>query len=221
MDKANRNVNTDDLAGVITVSVWKGSLPRFDDYVKEKMQTDSSCNVWLQKYLQDTFGCKGIRTNKFSCGNNTLDSITSTMLAEQSAHIANTVNAVYAIAYSLRALLKDICNYTMPSYNRSMCPPWVPLQPKALTDLLFRVNFTGILNTSVQFDDKGDPKFSYYGIDNIHKTSSNDLKFVNIGSWTTLDKQKLKIDENMISWPKRFGNASPISKCSKDCPPGE
>ena len=221
MNITNRNISIDDLVGIFTVSAWKGVIPGFYDYVKEKIQTDSSCNVWLQKYLQDTFGCKSIRADKFSCGSTTLDYITSTMLAEQHGSFANAVNAIYAIAYSMRTLLKNMCNYTMSTYNVTMCPPSVPFKPQALTDLLYSVNFTGILNTSVQFDKNGDPKFSYYSIDNIHKISTNELKFVKIGSWTTLDKQQLRINKSMIAWPKSFGNAPPTSKCSKDCSPGE
>ena len=214
------NDTNDDLVGILRVSPSNNRIPGFHDYVKNKIATEVHCNEFIAMFLEQRFGCQ-INSTSIYCSNETLDSMTSKILQYDNFIYGNTVNALYAAAYALKALMIKKCNYTKPGYNKTACPPIIPLVPKELTDELFKVNFTSLLDTTILFNEDGDPSYPRYTVENVQRRNG-ELTYVKIGEWDHINHFQL-VDNQTVKWPVWLqpATATPRSRCNDDCKPGE
>ncbi|KAL9954461.1 hypothetical protein ACROYT_G042002 [Oculina patagonica] len=84
-----------------------------------------------------------------------------------------------------------------------------------------RFSFRGLTGT-VEFDDHGDPKESFFEIVNIqvHGKAGKNYKYL-VGSWNSMEQQRLTLNDSAIKWISgTVYTKVPSSFCSEVCPPG-
>ncbi|XP_024126448.1 taste receptor type 1 member 3 [Oryzias melastigma] len=115
--------------------------------------------------------------------------------------------AVYTVAHALHQLLE--CNSISCKWSSS-----TPLYPWKLLEVLKEIS-VNISNTSLKFDENGNPNIGYTVIQRILDDKNSSETFV--GSYQS---EILNINKTLFKW---YTNDSmiPESKCSKDCEPGQ
>ncbi|XP_042333912.1 taste receptor type 1 member 2 [Sceloporus undulatus] len=118
----------------------------------------------------------------------------------------NVYSSVYVIAHALHALLG--CSETKCSKRKIY--PWQLLREVA------RVNFT-LLNTTICFDDKGDPPNGFELVQ--WQWGTPEKPFKTIASYQSPEEDLQVYDENII-WHTE-NSTPPKSVCSEQCAPGQ
>ncbi|XP_030258131.1 extracellular calcium-sensing receptor-like [Sparus aurata] len=131
----------------------------------------------------------------------------------------NVYKAVYAIAHALKAMRS--CVKGKGPFPLQTCADTDNIQPWQLLHYLTQVEYMNSFGDETKFDDNGDP-VAMYDLVTWQLTPNGEMDFVTIGKFdetTTVEKQKLKIQEKNIVWN---GNQTevPLSVCSSICPQG-
>ena len=207
------NVTEKSLIGILKVAPKSIQVEGLRGFIAKEIENNSHCNIFLKMFMQQRFGCKFEKSSVY-CPNETSQSMADKMTQLETSLFGNTIDAFKSITTALKLLLTDKCS---DKRGRVKCPADWSLDPRWLTEYLFKVNFTNINGDTFNFDASGDPKSPYYDISNIQKVG-NELRMVKVGQWDPL--KKLNLDLGRIVWPLWAGNATPLSTCSKDCPEG-
>ncbi|XP_066528463.1 taste receptor type 1 member 1 [Hoplias malabaricus] len=117
----------------------------------------------------------------------------------------NVYKAVYAVAYALRQVL----NCDSGKCKKTAVQPWQLLQS------LKRVRFS-VRNTSVYFDENGDPPTGYDIVTWIWNGQAWSFRVV--GAYNP-DPPNLQMDISRIQWMGKVSDV-PVSQCSPECPYG-
>ncbi|XP_058499508.1 taste receptor type 1 member 1 [Solea solea] len=188
---------------VIGVSIKSASLSGFEDFERKVFQAS----------LQQSATQNGNGT--MSGGNDCLQSTDLYSLAKKNFLLEeyditssfNVYKAVYAVAYALHQAL----NCDSGECQRRRVYPW------ELLLWLKQVRFS-LGNTSVYFDENGDPYSEYDIVSWVWRQTVWSLRVV--GSFRA-DSFTLTIDDDQIEWHDRAqSNSVPLSICSPPCPEG-
>ena len=217
------NISTQ-LEGLLSVSLKMESLPKFQQYVRDSLQKNVSCDVWLANYIRNTYQCQvkqnqnglliGTNETGGSCQLN-ISIATNELLSKMDSNLDKLIDAVNSVAHGIKGYLRDInCTHTACTLPKKL----VPLN---LTNQIFKVNFLNDHNETVSFDKKGDPEHAYYMIKNIQNHNGT-LKWVDVGHWDGKkpNRTELQLQEERITWPT-WVDGVPESVCSKQCQPGQ
>ncbi|XP_057308679.1 extracellular calcium-sensing receptor-like [Hydractinia symbiolongicarpus] len=229
-DAARLSMNLQNqVKGILTVSLKTYKLKHLVEYMEEQIKNDWACNMWLKNYLKNSeFRCEpiGISADKtMLTGNNCNVSISHVVdtLSVMPGKIDSLIDSVTAVTVAVKRLLQKLC-----SDNNTTCNnlEFTDKEMRQLTAEMFNVSFVNDQNLTVSFNDAGDPKFSFYTIENLQVVNGSYV-FVPVGNWSELEElgSRLKLDLAKIKWPHWFENnldkKHPISRCSEKCVPGE
>ncbi|XP_076043149.1 metabotropic glutamate receptor-like [Oratosquilla oratoria] len=168
-------------------------------------------NPWFKEYWETVFGCDVTSPGEdLACGR-------SLRLSEkagyhQDSKVQFVVDAVYAFAYALEALHRDVC----PG-DKKVCESMNNFDGGAFyRNYLLNVSFTDIVGSHVKFDEQGDGP-ARYTIYNYRRVPGYDAyNYTVVGSWYS----ELDINMNEIRWGNNMSDI-PISVCSSPCGPGQ
>ncbi|GAB0098135.1 Metabotropic glutamate receptor [Sergentomyia squamirostris] len=205
----------------ITVLPHRTNLVGFDEYymaLRPKLSTEdctpgsyasrlatsetiTNCrNRWFNEFWSQHHKCSFTENSKTPCTGRE-----GQHGYEQEGLVPFVVDAVYAIAYALDNLIRDVCNDSV------LCPRIQPA-PMGLQLLKYihNVSFVGLQGTRVRFNRDGDA----YGFYNIYQyqQKGNRFDYVQIGTW----KEGLDLNFDALKWV----GGHPRSLCSEPCPIG-
>ncbi|XP_059491291.1 metabotropic glutamate receptor isoform X2 [Neocloeon triangulifer] len=201
--------------GAITVELQSEHMPGFDEYMMSLTPDNNHRNPWFDEYWQDTFGCV---LPQYANAENIDVEICSSDLRlsekvgyEQESKVQFVVDAVYAFAYALHNLHKDLCRskdrvcHTMALYDGG----------DFYRNYLLNVAFTDLANSEVKFDSQGDglARYDILNYQKLPNTSGYHYKVV--GKW--FHSLELNIDE--LVWNRGL-DVIPTSACSLPCAVG-
>lgn len=217
--------------GLLSISLKTYKLKHLVDYMEEQIKNDWACNMWLENYLKNSeFKCEptGISADKtMLTGNNCNVSISHVVkkLSVMPGKMDNLIDSVTAVTIAVKRLLQKLCGASNTTCNNL---EFKEQEMRQLTAEMFNVSFVNDQNMTVSFNDAGDPKFSFYTIENLQVVNGSYM-FVPVGNWSEQEElgSRLKLDLAKIKWPYWFENkpdkekAYPLSRCSRNCVPGE
>ncbi|XP_050687348.1 metabotropic glutamate receptor 7-like [Eriocheir sinensis] len=235
--------------GAITILPQRTSLQGFDNYIRrlrprEKGKPCSergpgegeerNCrNVWFKEFWTQHFNCtfrSPLPEGRRACTGN------ETITHEQEGLVPFVVDAVYALAWALHALLKDKCG-AMTVCEEVLPAPSGPM----MLEYIRNVSFIGRQGREVKFNADGDAPGSYFIYQYQRVPPSphgHDYDYVLIGNWTESRpalhplrhsqhnshrrRQRLQLDHTRLRWTEgqRGNNTHPLSICSSQCPNG-
>lgn len=202
--------------GSLTVGHHEGGVKGFLDFLTNldrKMPTftsgNNSYNPWLDEVLQTVLKCSSLE----NCSRNA-----SFLRNMELAPVRVVVNAVYAKAYALSNMQKDLCKGESGICQRMKGE----LERGKFISYLKNVTFPdAAFNSSVKFNENQEIDGDY-SILNFQQERQGQWKYIVVGSWRSLQNSKdgntseLKIDHTLVSW----GNSQtspPRSYCSETC----
>ncbi|KAM5180256.1 metabotropic glutamate receptor 5 isoform 2-T2 [Mantella aurantiaca] len=198
-------------AGGITIKLRSPDVKWFDEYYLQLKPETNLRNPWFQEFWQNKFKC---RLKGYSQDNQMFNKTCSTRLAltyqyAQDSKMGFVINAIYAMAYGLHTMQVSLC----PGYA-GLCDAMKPIDGQKLLDCLMKVNFTGVANDIIRFDENGDSP-GRYEIMNFKKMGKDYFDYINVGSW---HNGELKMDDDEI-WTSK--NTVIRSVCSEPCAKGQ
>ncbi|XP_018322676.1 metabotropic glutamate receptor isoform X2 [Agrilus planipennis] len=209
----------EDLAeGAITVELSSSNVPGFDEYMQSLTPENNKRNPWFEQYWEDTFGCvlpKNVPlvTDKpFNVCPPDLK-LSEKVGYEQDSKVQFVVDAVYAFAYALNNLYRDVC---LKKKRFGVCPEMKQYDTGDFyKKYLLNVSFIDLAGNPVQFDERGDG-LARYDILNFQKTDNGlGYHYKLVGKWFN----KLELNHSEIIWKNNVSDI-PISACSLPCGPG-
>ncbi|XP_018322677.1 metabotropic glutamate receptor isoform X3 [Agrilus planipennis] len=132
---------------------------------------------------------------------------------EQDSKVQFVVDAVYAFAYALNNLYRDVC---LKKKRFGVCPEMKQYDTGDFyKKYLLNVSFIDLAGNPVQFDERGDG-LARYDILNFQKTDNGlGYHYKLVGKWFN----KLELNHSEIIWKNNVSDI-PISACSLPCGPG-
>lgn len=200
--------------GAVTILPKRASIEGFDQYFTTRSLENNRRNIWFNEFWEDDFRCKltrpGIKLDpdKKKCTGE--ERIGRDSPYEQEGKVQFVIDAVYAVAYALHSMIRDLC----PG-GSGVCPNMDPVEGKALLSYIRAVNFNGSAGTSVLFNENGDAP-GRYDIFQFQMTNHTHPGYRVIGQWT--NNLRLNLEEMQWSGGDR---TLPDSICSLPCKPGE
>lgn len=220
------NVSNAQKIGILTVSLKTYSAPYLDEYIKNEIQDNFKCDMWLQNYLENNLKCipthlSDDKSLLYGVGKGCPLKIVDIMkkLSGVSGSIQNLVDAVHSLILAIKVHLQDYCS------GKSDCSLDI-ISPGDVTKAMYNVSFTNEHGNLVSFDKYGNPKYAFYTVENI-QLKNDTFKYIPVGNWSSArnSTHKLEIDVRNIKWPLWFDRSGkdryPFSRCNKDCEPGE
>ena len=220
LDKSLRNESV----GMLTVALRSYPMKYLIDYMYNEVITNFKCNMWLLEYLKNEFKCKPdtLSNNKTTFyGENCTISVSKIMenLSVLPGRTDLLLDATSTLVHGIHRAIKRKCKET----NGTCSVP--KISPKYLTDEIFKLSFTNEQGKEISFDSSGDPKDSFYKIENLQWINGS-MKYASVGYWKK--GYGLKLQEDKITWPHWVDSSSrdkvtnfPKSRCTDECVPGE
>ncbi|XP_062848352.1 glutamate receptor, metabotropic 8b isoform X2 [Trichomycterus rosablanca] len=129
---------------------------------------------------------------------------------EQEGKVQFVMDAVYAMAYALHRMHRDLC-----SGIPGLCPRMSSIDGKELLGYIRNVSFNGSAKTPVMFNENGDAP-GRYDIFQYQISNHSSAEYKVIGHWT----DQLHLNMDIMQWAS--GDSSmPTSVCSLPCRAGE
>ena len=211
-DSAARRLKAKGMLGVHPTS---RSSEEFNTWFKQIGERNTAGSPWVSEYLDSIFGCVRY-TNGTSQGDCNHENVTvgNAPIFAPSIFVPSTIDAVYAFAYALHNMTGEECNYTL-------CDAILETSSGKIKGELFReylraVQFPGVSQDVVAFDENQDLKDGGYDIVNLQPVNDSDtmlFKHKLVGSWSN-GKLNLRVDD--ILWNTVDGQP-PSSICSLPC----
>lgn len=199
-------------AGTLAVIPFSNRLVEFDLQFYTKEYKDDP-NPWGEEFQH--YYC----SNNLFCPSNNTEHV-----ADYSTTDTLVMDSVYAFAYAMDEMSKDLCtNTTEPK----MCLLTAVSNGSLLYSYLRHVRFVSLANGIVTFDEKGDAG-GKYSIENYQLDVDGVLRRTRVGTWTDLlpDAVRLNIDDTLVKFYLNTtvnGSVSydpPMSVCSEPCAMG-
>lgn len=183
----------------------------FDDFKQHVINITPRMNKgqWWSEFWQNDFDCFPANVSssllKPCSGSERISSERYDM--DFSQGVAPYVrDAVYSVAYGLKALLRNCNGHTLLCLER--------LQPEDLLSSLETLSFEG-LTGHIDFE-KGEVQAAY-DIYNYQEASDDAFNLVKIGVWNAGKTPKLSLQDDLVEWQN---HVKPVSRCGETCKPG-
>ena len=209
------NGNEEGGEGAITLNFIDGSVERFKKYLLG-LHYNSSNDEWFQEFWQMVMKCDipgATKQFNFSTPCNKNDNLPEDFGI---APVRVTMNAVYAAAYALDNMHRDVC-----AGKPGMCPGMQNLQRSLFLKYLKNVSFPdATTNRTVTFNRNGEVD-GRYTVLNFRKVNGK-FTYLKIGTWMGELRDddsihtSLQINKSAIAWPPTF-QTQPNSYCSIKC----
>ncbi|XP_043119915.1 extracellular calcium-sensing receptor-like [Puntigrus tetrazona] len=203
------------LSGAVGFAIANAKLIGLREFLVKVHPDQEPHNELLKEFWETAFQCSFRNTGSGGCtGLEKLSELQNEYTDVSELRIANKVyTAVYAIAYTLHNILKDIKSST----NNSKVE-----QATAQKVLAYMrdVRFTVKTGEEIFFDASGDP-VARYDLVNWQPAGNVGLQFKHVGVYDSSlsSEQRLRVNQENVLWAGDSGKL-PVSVCSESCPPG-
>uniref|UniRef100_A0A4W5MVQ6 Glutamate metabotropic receptor 7 n=1 Tax=Hucho hucho TaxID=62062 RepID=A0A4W5MVQ6_9TELE len=199
--------------GAVTILPKRSSIKGFDEYFTSLTLENNRRNVWFAEFWEENFDCRLLSSSKREdtsrkCTGQERIGIDSKY--EQEGKVQFVIDAVYAMAYALHYIQRDLC----PEHS-GICPGMEAVEGKTLLKYIRNVSFNGSAGTSVMFNKNGDAP-GRYDLFQFQMSNSSVSEYRPIGQW--VETLQLRLEE--MQWPEGELDV-PISVCSLPCKTGE
>lgn len=201
--------------GAITLNYIEGSVKRFKEYLLS-LNYSSSNDSWFQEFWQMSMKCRipgAAKEGNFSKNCSRDEKLPKDFGI---APVRVAMNAVYAAAYALDNMHRDVC-----AGEPGMCAAMQNLQRDLFLEYLKNVSFPdATTNRTVRFNRNGEVD-GRYTVLNFRKVNGKHT-YVKIGTWLGELKDddsihaSFQINKSAITWPPTF-QTQPKSYCSRAC----
>ncbi|MFT7801202.1 metabotropic glutamate receptor 7-like isoform X1 [Arapaima gigas] len=203
----------DAAVGAITILPKRATIEGFDTYFTSRTLENNRRNVWFAEYWEENFNCKLMSSSKKDdtsrkCTGQERIGIDSKY--EQEGKVQFVIDAVYAMAYALHNMQKELC----PDYA-GVCPEMDQAGGKKLLKYIRSVSFNGDAGTSVTFNKNGDAP-GRYDLFQYQMNNNSSPGYKVIGQWM----ETLQLNMEDMQWPNGEQEI-PSSVCSLPCKTGE
>ncbi|XP_076844279.1 metabotropic glutamate receptor 1 isoform X2 [Brachyhypopomus gauderio] len=198
--------------GGITMKLQTEEVRSFNDYFLKLRLDTNKRNPWFTEFWQYRFQCRipghpqeNPNYQKVCTGNENLgDNYV------QDSKMGFVINAIYAMAYGLHAMHRDMC-----AGHWGLCEAMEPIDGSRLLDYILKASFTGVSGEEVYFDENGDSPGRYDIMNLQYVEEIGRYDYINVGSW---HEGVLSIDDF-----KLMTNRSEMvrSVCSEPCSRGQ
>ncbi|XP_061772780.1 metabotropic glutamate receptor 3 isoform X1 [Nerophis ophidion] len=195
--------------GAITLELAANPVPDFNRYFLSLNPDKNLRNPWFREFWEQKFQCSlgsGGEMLLPPCDRNL--SIGERNF-EPESKIMFVVNAVYAMAFALHNMQRNLCFNTT-----GLCDSMKALDGRRLyRDFILNVSFPAPFSaagseTAVKFDSQGDGIGRYNVFS--YQRSGDRYGYVPVGEWA----ESLSLNGALIRWPRE---AAPTSQCSDPC----
>lgn len=156
-------------SGMLRIHFMAKEVTRFDEYFKQLTINTASSNPWFSKFYGSAFNCDPDKTDVNGCNRDSPILNSPDYRAEMFASLS--IDAVYAIAHGLSAVLKT-CKVGEK--------PRDCLKPSSIRSILLNLSFSGE-NGEIRFDNEGNV-YSGFEIFNVFLKSGK-LEIQQVGEW--------------------------------------
>lgn len=203
------NVSRNQLTSVLTISLVKGQVEEFIQYMTDLFTNVGLCDHWVKYYIENYSNCS-FSDNSTRCSPNQTH-VLERLLEQDPNQVSNLIDATYAIAHGINVVLNQRCP------NKTSCKPKITVEE--LTEGMNSVNFTGLQGTTVSFDSNGDLRGATYSIENVQYINGS-FRYRKVGFWDYMSTNRLHVNKSEIVWPDWF-KQNQKSECGRRCSPGE
>jgi len=161
-------------------------------------------NPWLHDYWLNYKQCKLLSQNplRYTCPREAAIDLTELPKSKS----VNVIDSVYAIAHALQ-------NYLRRNSNSQV------VEPARFSPYVKKVNFTGKSQTTISFNEQGNPEEALYSITNLQYDSITHMKtFTIVGSWN-YKTRSVTMNTSAVQY-SAIGHSVPRSSCTESCEPG-
>uniref|UniRef100_A0A8C1HUI5 G-protein coupled receptors family 3 profile domain-containing protein n=1 Tax=Cyprinus carpio carpio TaxID=630221 RepID=A0A8C1HUI5_CYPCA len=222
------------LSGAVGFAIANAKLMGLREFLVNVHPDQEPNNEMLKEFWETTFQCSFSNSGSGGCtGSERLAELQNEYTDVSELRIANKVyTAVYAIAYTLHNILKDIKTSTKSSKGERPTPQKVFRAHKItkekknimklikikimdlssqVLEYIRGVQFTIKTGEEISFDASGDP-VARYDLVNWQPVQDGSLQFKNVGFYDSSlpSEQHLQVNQEHL----------PESVCSESCPPG-
>ncbi|XP_037836526.1 extracellular calcium-sensing receptor-like [Kryptolebias marmoratus] len=210
------------LYGAMGFALPDASIPGLGEFLLSLKPSDEPQSAIIKAFWEIFFDCSfsPSNTSTMCTGTEDLKTVFSdytdvTYFREEN----NVYKAVYAVAYTLHAILQ--CQNDLNPTTKKACVTKSEVQPKFVLENLKYVNFTTKNGAKVFFNENGD-SVAQYDLVNWQIKEDGSVEIKQIGQYddSLPEGQKLKLKKDAkIVWAGD-SNEVPKSVCREPCPPG-
>ncbi|XP_076387481.1 metabotropic glutamate receptor 6 isoform X2 [Megachile rotundata] len=210
-----------ELEGALAVQPLYASLSGFDEYFTGLKLDHERTNPWFREFWQKYHDCADERVSwkrvsrdpRVRCDDPRLKIQRSNGYKQhRSLHFVR--DAVYAAAYALHELHRDVCG---ESY-RGVCEEMLPLNERAFSRYLAKVSFKDEAGNGFGFVEEvdGPPRYS---ILNYQRRGNGSYRWVVVGNYTQNERGRavLRLDRDNLRFRGERYADFPASSCSRPC----
>uniref|UniRef100_A0A8C1RKR2 G-protein coupled receptors family 3 profile domain-containing protein n=1 Tax=Cyprinus carpio TaxID=7962 RepID=A0A8C1RKR2_CYPCA len=207
------------LSGAVGFAIANAKLMGLREFLVNMHPDQEPNNEMLKEFWETTFQCSFSNSGSGGCtGSERLAELQNEYTDVSELRIANKVyTAVYAIAYTLHNILKDIKTSTKSKKKKNIMKlikiKIMDLSSQVL-EYIRGVQFTIKTGEEISFDASGDP-VARYDLVNWQPVQDGSLQFKNVGFYDS----SLTSGNNIETTGKTYFML-PVSMCSESCPPG-
>ena len=180
----------------------------FEGYITNREMNSKNQSLWMKEAMQEqgaekhcTESGKALTPDQTDACQNAKEQVVKEIL-KYSTTAAYAIDAVYIIANGLQE--------SMVSQKRS-----------SLFESMRKLDFQSPLTKSkIKFNEDGQAVAMAFNIYNVQGNESSGVRHVKVGSWKRGNDPAMKLDMGKVQF-KEGSEMVPVSKCSRDCLPGE
>ncbi|XP_054850493.1 vomeronasal type-2 receptor 26-like [Eublepharis macularius] len=216
-----RYLNFDLLHGAIAFTIHSNELQLFKKYLSNIKPYQENQNNFLKEFWEQAFDCLfpnldgSMQVDDMCTGEEKLENLPGAIFEMHMTGPSYSVyNAVYAIAYALKAMASS------NSMNGKRVQ-FQDLQPWQLHPFLQSISFNNSAGETVSFNDKKEIEagFDIVNMVTFPNRSFLRVKVGRVDSSAPTGKQFI-IHDDMIVWQRTFNQGPPLSVCNDYCQPG-
>ncbi|XP_078679957.1 uncharacterized protein LOC144915447 isoform X3 [Branchiostoma floridae x Branchiostoma belcheri] len=195
--------------GALTITLENIPVAGFENYFKALTPDSNSDNPWFKEFWEDYFGCNLPGGTKYA--DNCSPSHSLTQGFQQASFVPQVMNAVYAFAHGLDALLREHC-----SGAQGVCSELKANEnfKQLLLEKTKQQQFTGVDGQPVQFNDDGSVTMGFT-IWNYVRVRSGVYEYKDVGSF---EGGSLRLDRlSSAVWYERDGTERFLSDFGSEC----
>ncbi|XP_039603558.1 G-protein coupled receptor family C group 6 member A-like [Polypterus senegalus] len=215
----SRMDNITTVGQIFGLSLKKGIIPGFQEYLGNILENPDPDNCFLEEYIAVQHSCFGkgspdFLSNAKKCQfqNYTMDCSKIQLLKDFQEPLASQIDfeITYSVYLAVTAIAQAI--HELLNCDTEACDQNFNFAPWQLLKVLKKVNFT-VDGKIYSFNDEGDIN-SAYDI-KWWKANEKEIKIIDIGEYSTSDN-KISQHQPFVS----IYNKSSYVNCIKECPPG-
>ncbi|XP_026144007.1 extracellular calcium-sensing receptor-like [Carassius auratus] len=203
------------LSGAVGFAIANAKIMGLHEFLVNVHPEQDKKNELFKEFWETAFQCSFKNNGSGGCtGSERLAELQNEYTDVSELRIVNKVyTAVYAVAYTLHNVLKDITSSANSS--KGVWPT-----PQMVLKYMRDVRFTVKTGEEIFFDESGDP-VARYDLVNWQPAEDGSLQFEHVGLYdsSVTSEQRLQVNLEHILWTEESGQL-PVSVCSKSCPSG-